>query len=36
MLNERTIAIVKFTAPILEQHGETLTRHFYKRMFSEE
>src|SRR4051794_27954409 len=34
MLNERTIAIVKSTAPILEQHGETLTRHFYKRMFS--
>jgi nitric oxide dioxygenase len=34
MLNERTIAIVKSTAPILEQQGETLTRHFYKRMFS--
>lgn len=34
MLNPRTIEIVKATAPILEQHGETLTRHFYKRMFS--
>lgn len=33
MLSEQTIAIVKSTAPILEQHGETLTRHFYKRMF---
>jgi nitric oxide dioxygenase len=34
MLTEQTIAIVKSTAPILEQHGELLTRHFYKRMFS--
>ncbi|MHB8883742.1 MAG: NO-inducible flavohemoprotein [Methylovirgula sp.] len=34
MLNEQTIAIVKSTAPILEEHGEALTRHFYKRMFS--
>src|SRR6187549_3521091 len=33
MLTEHTISIVKATAPILEQHGETLTRHFYKRMF---
>lgn len=33
MLNEKTIAIVKSTAPILQEHGETLTRHFYKRMF---
>src|SRR3954451_6953660 len=33
MLNERTIAIVKSTAPILDQQGETLTHHFYKRMF---
>lgn len=35
MLNPRTIEIVKATAPILEQHGEALTRHFYKRMFSQ-
>jgi nitric oxide dioxygenase len=35
MLSDQTIAIVKATAPILEQHGETLTRHFYKRMFSQ-
>ena len=34
MLNEQTIKIVKSTAPILQEHGETLTRHFYKRMFS--
>lgn len=34
MLSEKTIAIVKSTAPILEQHGELLTQHFYKRMFS--
>lgn len=34
MLTEQTIAIVKSTAPILEEHGELLTRHFYKRMFS--
>ena len=33
MLSEQTIAIVKSTAPILDQHAETLTRHFYKRMF---
>lgn len=34
MLDQKTIAIVKSTAPILQEHGETLTRHFYKRMFS--
>ncbi|PLW81806.1 NO-inducible flavohemoprotein [Kineobactrum sediminis] len=34
MLSEETIKVVKATAPILEEHGETLTRHFYKRMFS--
>lgn len=33
MLDEKTIAIVKSTAPVLAEHGETLTRHFYKRMF---
>ena len=33
MLNEKTIAVVKATAPVLAEHGETLTRHFYKRMF---
>lgn len=34
MLNQETIAIVKSTAPVLQEHGELLTRHFYKRMFS--
>lgn len=34
MLNQRTIEIVKATAPVLEEHGETLTRHFYKKMFT--
>lgn len=33
MLSDQTIATVKATAPILEEHGELLTRHFYKRMF---
>lgn len=34
MLSDQTIAIVKSTAPVLQEHGETLTKHFYKRMFS--
>ncbi len=34
MLSQQTIDIVKSTAPILAEHGETLTRHFYERMFS--
>jgi nitric oxide dioxygenase len=34
-LSETTISIVKSTAPVLEQNGELLTRHFYQRMFRE-
>lgn len=34
MLNLKTIEIVKATAPVLQEHGNTLTRHFYNRMFS--
>lgn len=34
MLNPRTIEIVKATVPILEQHGGSLTKHFYTRMFT--
>jgi nitric oxide dioxygenase len=34
MPSEATIATVKATAPILAEHGEMLTKHFYKRMFS--
>ena len=33
-MNQNTIDIVKSTAPVLQEHGETLTRHFYQRMFS--
>ena len=34
MLSAQTIAVVKSTAPILEEMGVKLTRHFYKRMFA--
>lgn len=34
-LSEEVIRIVKSTAPVLQEHGETLTRHFYERMFRE-
>lgn len=33
MLSQSTIDIVKSTAPILDEQGEKLTRHFYERMF---
>ncbi|WFF42334.1 NO-inducible flavohemoprotein [Salinicola endophyticus] len=34
MLSPDQIATVKQTIPVLEAHGETLTRHFYTRMFA--
>lgn len=34
MPSQQTIDIVKSTAPILDEHGETLTKHFYQRMFT--
>lgn len=34
-LSEKTIATVKSTAPVLQEGGEALTRHFYERMFRE-
>ncbi|CZF84193.1 Flavohemoprotein [Grimontia celer] len=34
MLNEKTIEIVKSTAPLLAETGPKLTAHFYERMFS--
>lgn len=34
-LSEKTISIVKSTAPVLQEGGEALTRHFYERMFRE-
>lgn len=33
MPSNETIAIVQQTVPALQQNGETLTRHFYERMF---
>lgn len=33
MLDQQTIEIVKSTAPVLKEHGVTITKHFYKRMF---
>lgn len=33
MLSPQTISTVKATAPVLVEHGEALTRHFYRRMF---
>ncbi|MCS3903208.1 nitric oxide dioxygenase [Methylohalomonas lacus] len=35
MLKPETIAVVKQTIPALQANGETLTRHFYARMFRE-
>jgi nitric oxide dioxygenase len=35
MLSQETVKIIKSTAPVLEEHGETLTRHFYQRMFTQ-
>lgn len=33
MASQKTIDIVKSTAPVLEQHGEAITRVFYKLLF---
>lgn len=35
MLSQQTIDLVKSTVPILQEQGETLTKYFYKRMFSQ-
>jgi nitric oxide dioxygenase len=35
MLSQEHRAIITATVPILQQGGETLTRHFYKKLFSE-
>lgn len=34
MLSQETIATIKATVPVLSEHGEDLTKHFYKRMFA--
>lgn len=33
MLNQKTIDIIKSTVPVLQEHGEALSKHFYKRLF---
>ncbi|MGZ5848413.1 MAG: globin domain-containing protein, partial [Ramlibacter sp.] len=35
MLSTQTIAIIKATVPVLQEHGEAITRHFYELMFRE-
>ncbi|WP_157266820.1 NO-inducible flavohemoprotein [Azohydromonas aeria] len=35
MLSPQTIALVKATVPVLQEHGEAITRHFYPLMFKE-
>ena len=34
MLNAQAKELIKATIPVLREHGVTLTRHFYQRMFS--
>jgi nitric oxide dioxygenase len=34
MLTAQQIAVIKATVPVLIEHGETLTKHFYRRMFT--
>lgn len=34
MTPNETISIVKQTVPVLREHGETITNHFYRRMFT--
>ncbi|RWZ54712.1 NO-inducible flavohemoprotein [Halobacillus fulvus] len=34
-LDEQTIATIKSTVPVLEEHGEAITSHFYKRLFED-
>ena len=33
MLTASQLDVIKQTVPVLQEHGETLTRHFYARMF---
>ena len=34
LLPQKTIDIIKSTVPVLEKHGVDITKHFYKRMFT--
>lgn len=33
MASKKTIEIIKSTAPVLQEHGETITKAFYKLLF---
>ncbi|WP_101675094.1 NO-inducible flavohemoprotein [Alloalcanivorax mobilis] len=35
MLTAEQLAVIQQTVPVLQEHGETLTRHFYQRLFRE-
>lgn len=35
MLTSEQLAVIQQTVPVLQEHGETLTRHFYQRLFRE-
>jgi nitric oxide dioxygenase len=35
MLTESQLQIIRATVPVLQQHGETITRHFYAFLFEE-
>ena len=35
MLSPNTIALVKATVPVLKQHGEAITQHFYRLLLSQ-
>lgn len=34
MLSQHTITVIKSTVPVLEVHGEAITRHFYETLFT--
>ena len=34
-LDQQTIAVIKSTVPVLEEHGEAIMSHFYKRLFED-
>jgi len=35
MFTPKTISLIQATVPVLQQHGEAITRHFYELMFRE-
>ncbi|MET3506901.1 NO-inducible flavohemoprotein [Halalkalibacter oceani] len=34
MLDQKTIEVIKSTVPVLQEHGEKITTHFYQTMFT--